>query len=274
MLIKYLLRFLLVAWLLVTTTITVIFFYNHKSQNLSLKKEHVLEDIRLDYRTKKIEGLFLERFYGNCDSKILDYANLYLSNFGDSKSKARPCQSGQINENVFNKFKELYDLWPGNIRNISEMYIAAVYIIKNLGVSGFTLPVGSNTFIILIDEERISLTPNEWFTKSENSIVAHDSSNIIIDGKIEVDSDTSPAFTLENIMIHELGHCFGSVTLVTPFAGADIKIPQEYQFFEKDFLLEPLRWKLTINNILLSNFTTLGSDRKFPVSKYSSLLSF
>lgn len=126
-----------------------------------------------------------------------------------------PLLEGHINDNIKTEFGKLTHQWPYELRKFAEQYIAHIYIVKNLGTSGLCVDVDYPSFDVFVDESVLSKNANFWFDECENKSVDWTIGGYSTAHIVETDQENTPSRTLENILIHEIGHCVGVVYNVT-----------------------------------------------------------
>lgn len=135
------------------------------------------------------------------DELLLQYLNLKRN------GHAVACKS--INEERWNEFFQLYDRWPKGIKDYCQRHVARIHVVSGLGASGYVLQQTEGRFVIVLDSSAIEKRPNQWFTAKESSILELEGSGYSINHRLEADSNDQPAFTIETLMLHEIGHCIG-----------------------------------------------------------------
>ena len=170
------------------------------------------------------------------------YANSLDSNFRSEPLQSRvlvPCDNedllrymsvkrrripglkgGTITPELKNKVLALIERWPEGLKRYFQTHVRNVFIVQNLGASGYVVTHDNVSFTILIDESILSMTPNDWFQRKEGTVVDLNDEEFKLKHRMEDDAFNVSERLVEDVLIHELGHCVGvSEGLTTAFYG-------------------------------------------------------
>ncbi len=129
----------------------------------------------------------------------------YLEDVNHDKSVEVLKELTAQEQQTIQEFYHEIEKWPVAIKNYFWKHVAKIYIVDGLYSSGRAECMDDgNTFIIFLNRKKLHQSPNDWIGDAEASAVKFVSEKEKIEFIIE-DSD-SPALTLENIVVHELGH--------------------------------------------------------------------
>jgi hypothetical protein len=137
-------------------------------------------------------------------------------------------------EYLQDSFQLLFEKWPTPLKQFSNEHIYRVYVVKNIPSSaGIFQILNTDKFVVIVNEDVIKKEPNYWMTETEKSSFRY-TSNI---EKLEViiENDSSPILTLENILIHEIGHAFGVVHRLTTDFDHKLKPYTSFQFYHNSY---------------------------------------
>lgn len=144
---------------------------------------------------------FVERFT-HCENNALRY----LRSKRNNRTEVSPLP---LDTTVWSKFSMLYSAWPAGLKVFAERYVSHIYMVKDLGASGYVITPDDEHFTIMLDERIIGTTPNDWFTTKEQTIFDAGNSSFTLQHRLQADQQNLPEYTLEAILIHELAHCIG-----------------------------------------------------------------
>ena len=123
------------------------------------------------------------------------------------------------------EFDSLFIQWPAFLKKFSIDHIKEIYIVKGLGSFGTVLKrKKQGHFIVLLNESLLSTAPNDWASKAELKFLDSYSvyMSLLFDKKnvkkfeVRIENNDEPILTLENVLIHEIGHIFGDLSGLTP----------------------------------------------------------
>ena len=173
-----------------------------------LKNRHAekVETARLDWQNQADAAptekrTFSNRFSTCNDQQLLRYFNL-------KRNRTIKTEKAEADLEIWNRFLSLFAAWPQGLKNYCERYVSGVYVVGQLGSSAYVLQQNDTSFVILIDRDAMETRPNDWFNNRERTAVDLPPS-IRMAHTIEADSNNRPEFTLESLLLHELGHCIG-----------------------------------------------------------------
>ena len=237
-----------------------------------IKKENLLKRIKWESKKLELNKPFVDRINSCSDNAVLELISLIGSNSAPFYYKKIVCKTGILNSSVLSEFKNIYSSWPDKLKQLAEDNILQIYIVNNFKLSGMIIPAFEDKFVIVIDERILSETPNEWFSTGEGKGYIIDKTNIKIESIIESPQNQSPAHTFENVLIHELGHCFGVVSKLTPSLNGIIKLPSSLSFFDEIYELNPISFTLTKNLESINNLNPFRQNKYLPIEKYIELI--
>jgi len=266
---KYILLSIISLWLLFTSFVTYRFFSNSwtefKFDENKFKRSH---NPIWTIGTPTTQIPFIKRISSCNENYILEFISLERQ----LQNLKVDVKSGLINEGLINQFKIVYDKWPDGLKRFSENHISNVFIVKNLGSSGYTFTANDSSFIIFINEDILKERPNDWFNRTEGDCIQNKGSSFLINHLIEDSSNNSPVYTLENILIHEVGHCVGVVEGLTPTFDRKIRLPNELNFYDGTYDVQLIN--LELKSPYSEIFTKLKyySPEKLTFNEYSLML--
>ena len=225
---KYVLITITGLWIVFTSFVTYKYFSNSWENFQVIEKRKQWSNNPIwNNKLISIDTSFKNRIVSCNEKYILDFITLEKQ----LQNKDVKISAGSINADLINQFGKLYEKWPEGLRKFSEKYILNVFIVKNLGSSGYTFTADDSSFIIFIDESVLNERPND-FNRTENNCIQFEGTPFLINHVIEEDLNNLPVYTLENILIHEIGHCVGIVKGLTPTFDRRIPLPNELNFYK------------------------------------------
>jgi len=162
---------------------------------------------------KEIGGLqkpsvpFVERF-APCENTALRYLQIKRGRWNN----VTPIPADTA---LWRKFSQLYDRWPEGMKAFAERHVSHIYMVKDLGASGYVITPDDAHFTILLDERIIGTTPNDWFTAKEQTVFDAGNTSFTLHHRLQSEEKNLPEYTLEAILIHELAHCIGVQQRIT-----------------------------------------------------------
>jgi hypothetical protein len=224
---KYISFGFLILWIVVTSFIS----YRYLSKSYSdFKNDQLIEIFKrnptnfysLDEFTN--DSLFINRIRPCKNSNLLEFVgtNEKLSNNNKNIS------SGIVDLDVIEQFKRYYENWPAKLKYFCNHQIAGVYSVKNLTTSAITFVNLNGCYIIFIDEEIFKEKANDWASRIESTAIELKKSSVKVLNIIEADSNNTRGATLENLLLHEIGHCIGEYNGLTPGFSNKLKEPLNF----------------------------------------------
>ena len=155
------------------------------------------------------------------------------------------------NEALFADIKHAYMGLPAVLQDYLEDKIAGIYLVKNLGGTGYTDVFFNKAgklagAFILLDVDAIDQTANDWATYKESSPFKQ--GPLRVEALIEATSENTRQNTMAFILLHEIGHIVG--------------------VFER---AHPKWWKLPTKNSIRSNSFAKISWQFAPLARFAPL---
>ncbi|MDX2191043.1 MAG: hypothetical protein SFY32_14375 [Bacteroidota bacterium] len=143
--------------------------------------------------------------------------------------------SGQINRVIIDSFLLKFDTWPNGYKKIFRENIVKIFIVSGTGYLASTYEIRPGKFVIFLDDISFTEKPNKQIFK-----------NCLMDENVklyEIEEDSvsgsnSVIACFENTMIHELGHCVGSLFNVTPYLNHIVPTNDFFPFLDTLFVTE------------------------------------
>lgn len=192
-----------------------------------------------------------------------------LYNFKERPVPAEPTQ----------EFKDVLErvdlLLPAKLRELAKDRIVGVFLVDNLGGSGFADSVwdenGKDRYAVIVLDRGVlqKRKANEWATWKENSVFKPDRNRQVQLGvTIEKDADDTVANAISYILLHEIGHSLGIVSGVHSSWNKSPVVSNSYPF-------TTLSWKMS-NGHVESLFDDMMPERKYirPYAFEASRLSY
>lgn len=236
-----------VIWLLFTTAATILFakisynnFLIHEATQLMpvfVDEPITIENGELQLDEFFEETPFLERIGDIKEGYLLDAIKYGTGRFEISP----PIRSS---DEIRKRFADLYANWPEKLKSYCEENIYKVCIVDSLHSSGRAISLErEGVFVILLNSQTLFQPPNVWATNAEVTAIKKDPKSkkrlaVVIENGIDV------ALTLENILIHEIGHAFGVSEKLTPNFEAVYEFPSKFPFFTEtydSYRMKPIR---------------------------------
>jgi hypothetical protein len=224
---KYTLLCILCLWLLVSTFLAYILLRNtyadYKYDQLKASYEsnpanyYELKDFTQD-------SLFINRITACKDQAVLKLLQTEQKLRGYEKT----ISAGKVNTSVINSFKTYFINWPQKIKAFCDQEIGGVYSVKNLSSSALTISNAAGRYIIFINEQIFEEKANDWSNRIESMPIDFQNSSLRLNHIIENDSSNTPSATLENILLHEIGHCMGDKYGLTPSFSHKVKETMDF----------------------------------------------
>lgn len=140
-------------------------------------------------------------------------------------------------DNLPLRFKEKFDLWPESLQKFTNDHVYQVLIVKGLQSSAQVVRLDHEKFyLILVNELVLSESPNDWATRVEETIFNYESVDENLSLIIENEND--PILTLENILLHEIGHIVGDIHGGLSPTWHETEISSLLPFFNKTFQVD------------------------------------
>ncbi len=133
-----------------------------------------------------------------------------------------------MNNYVIDSFKTYFVGWPKKIKEFCDQEIGGVYSVKNLRSSAVTISNAAGHYIIFINEQIFEEKANDWCNRIDSMPVDFHNSSLRLSDIIEIDSCNTQSATLENILLHEIGHCIGDKYGLTPSFSHKVKETKEF----------------------------------------------
>jgi hypothetical protein len=140
-----------------------------------------------------------------------------LSGFSERPVAAEPSPE------FYEALKSITLRLPEPIKRLAEERVIGIFIVNNLGSSGYTETVrdedGNDIYAIMVFDRNVLLqrTANEWATWKENSVFQPKTDGLTtLHVKIETKENDTTANAIRFILLHELGHAMGMASLVHP----------------------------------------------------------
>lgn len=203
-----------------------------------------------------------------CDNEFL---LVYMS---VKRRRITGVKGGTITSELKENILALIESWPEGLRRYFQTHVRNVFIVRNLGASGYVVTHDNVSFTILIDESILSMTPNAWFQRKEATVVNLNDEEFKLRHRIEDDAFNIPERLIEDVLIHELGHCVGvSEGLTTAFHGESL-LGQYLGLFDGVFQLPAVRMRM--HEDIRKTFPKLryyGSETQLDPLEYIDLLN-
>ncbi|MGL1886099.1 MAG: hypothetical protein OCD76_06260 [Reichenbachiella sp.] len=189
-----------------------------------LKRPTINQQLSIDI--KEVEPVLYHRIKAIAQGDVLEEIRIVsASNIGIPHGSYAYLQDS---------FQVLFENWPKVLKEFSNDHIYGIYIVAGLRSSGRIYQVhDSDKFVIIINESVLSKDPNVWMTETEESGIKYSSVNE--EFEVIIESSCSPVLTLENILIHELGHAFGVAHKLTTSFDHKLESCTSLPFYDKSY---------------------------------------
>jgi hypothetical protein len=154
---------------------------------------------------------------------------------------------------------------PNTLKKILKERLIGIFLVKGLGSTGYTDTVFDNKgnekycFIVLDVEMIKAKKANEWATWKENSAFkSKEKQKYRLNLVIEEEENNTVINAIRYIILHELGHVFGTVTKV----HTTWKDRHNKKRKDMDYPFQKLSWKMTHDNKILSRFDDCFHERE------------
>lgn len=110
---------------------------------------------------------------------------------------------------------------PNEVRQAVDHYLAAVFVVDDLGSSAFTenLSGPERASIMVFDRRVLELDANSWATKKELTVFEQVPPNTF-SVRLRQSKENAPGLGLRYLMLHELGHVVAYAQRLHPTAGS------------------------------------------------------
>jgi len=237
-------KLLLVLSLLIVagiSSLATLIFCFVESEN---KKTHPIEKFKNEFSEFK-DLTPRDRIKPLSNSKVIEYFNR------DSINNIVPLEELTKQEtSTLNKLYQAIELWPLIYKDYLWDKVARIYIVDGLFSSGMARYIEKgNAHFILINRKLLSLKPNDWATQTEESCFYYN--NLSDRLFVEIEQKTDSYLTLENVLIHELGHVIAIDEEITP-DYIPRKLGGNYPFFKDAFYSDINKMHRKPNNKIIN----------------------
>jgi hypothetical protein len=149
--------------------------------------------------------------------------------------------AGNIDPALVQSFDSLYRTWPDGLIRFTERHVRHIYIVKGLRSSALALAHNDSCFTIVVDERVLHQTPNQWLSDREKTILHTDDTPYTLHHVLEKEDRNLPVYTLESLLIHEIGHCIGAYTGFTRSFTGGLQISGNLMFMDEVFEMRGMR---------------------------------
>lgn len=244
--IKYIAWVFCVIWVITSTFFTYIFFRNSwedfKHDNWEslvispdLKIPVIDQNLNIEIESQKI--LFHKRI------QPIKGNNLYHEIQEKYKSEFVGLGIPQNSfEDIQQEFENIYQKWPKTLRLFADKHIYRILIVQGIHTTARIFQINNtDQFVIVVNEKVLTKDANTWMTETEelvfNYSIIEESEYSLAKEKLEVviENENDNILTLENILVHEIGHAFGVIKGITTNFNQKIDSCFKFNFFEKNY---------------------------------------
>lgn len=192
---------------LLLSTFTTSAIANTCAMTLNDEQEAKAKQVKTVKYWANFQARPIELRYQPAPQELVDFINL------DNRKNGWPCSvvSASLTESLGNNLSTAISTIPSQVRKLISEKVIGIFLVKNLGGTGYTDIVYSESGhpsagFIVIDPEAIGKkSANEWLTWKENTPFAADDSSRI-SAIIEKGSQNNIANAFQFILLHEFGH--------------------------------------------------------------------